>query len=73
MIEREKLKSGVLTKKKKSDKRNAAASVDVVDQSLSCIQLFATPWIVAWQAPLDMGFRRQEHWSGLSFFSSGSS
>ena len=54
MIEREKLKNGVLTKKK-SDKRNAAASVDVVDQSLSCIQLFATPWIVAWQAPLDIG------------------
>ena len=28
---------------------------------------FATPWTVAHQAPLSMGFPRQEHWSGLSF------
>ena len=26
---------------------------------------FATPWIVAWKAPLSMGFPRQEHWNGL--------
>ena len=25
----------------------------------------ATPWIVAWQAPLSMGLPRQEYWSGL--------
>ena len=25
------------------------------------------PWTVACQAPLSMGFPRQEHWSGLSF------
>ena len=25
----------------------------------------ATPWIVAWQAPLSMEFSRQEHWGGL--------
>ena len=31
----------------------------------SCVQLFATPWAVAHQAPLPMGFSRQEHWSGL--------
>ena len=29
----------------------------------------ATPWIVAPQAPLSMGFSRQEYWSGLLFFS----
>ena len=29
------------------------------------VQLFATPWIVACQAPLSMGFSRQEHWSGF--------
>ena len=29
--------------------------------------LFATPWTVALQAPLSMGFSRQEHWSGLPF------
>ena len=26
----------------------------------SCVQLFVTPWIVAGQAPLSMGFSRQE-------------
>ena len=31
----------------------------------SRVQLFATPWIAACQAPLSMGFFRQEHWSGL--------
>ena len=34
-------------------------------QWLSCVQLFATPWIVAHQAPLSMGLLRQEYWSGL--------
>ena len=29
-------------------------------QSLSCVQLFTTPWIVAHHAPLSMGFCRQE-------------
>ena len=31
----------------------------------SRVQLFATPWTVARQAPLSMGFSRQESWSGL--------
>ena len=31
----------------------------------SCVQLFATPWAVACQAPLSMGFSRQEYWSGF--------
>ena len=30
----------------------------------SCLTL-ATPWTVAFQAPLSMGFSRQEFWSGL--------
>ena len=34
---------------------------------LSRVQLFATPWTVACQAPLSMGFFRQEYWSGLPF------
>jgi len=38
---------------------------------LSCVQLFATPWTVARQAPLSMGFYRQEYWSGLLFSSPG--
>ena len=32
---------------------------------LSHVQLFATPWTAAHQAPLFMGFSRQEYWSGL--------
>ena len=38
---------------------------------LNRVQLFATPWTVARQAPLSMGFSRQEHWSGLPFPSPG--
>ena len=34
---------------------------------LSCVQLFATPWTVAYHAPPSMGFSRQEYWSGLPF------
>ena len=34
---------------------------------LSSVQLFATPWTVAHQAPLSLGFSRQEYWSGLPF------
>ena len=33
----------------------------------SCICFFATPWTVTCQAPLSMGFSRQEYWSGLPF------
>ena len=36
-------------------------------KSLSHVQLFATPWTVAHQAPQSMGFSRQEYWSGLPF------
>ena len=32
---------------------------------LSRVQLFATPWTAAYQAPLSMGFSRQEYWSGV--------
>ena len=42
-----------------------------LEKSLSCVHLFATPWIVAYQAPLSMGFSRQEYWSGLPFPSPG--
>ena len=35
--------------------------------SLSRVQLFATPWTVSRQAPLSVGFLRQEYWSGLPF------
>ena len=38
---------------------------------LSCVRLFATPWTTAHQAPLPMGFPRQEYWRGLPFPSPG--
>ena len=36
-------------------------------QLLSHVQLFVTPWTVACNPPLFMGFPRQEYWSGLPF------
>ena len=38
---------------------------------LSRVRLFATPWTVTQQAPLSMGFSRQEYWNGLPFPSPG--
>ena len=38
---------------------------------VSCVQRFATPWTVAHQAPLSMGFSRQGYWSRLPFPSPG--
>ena len=37
----------------------------------SRVQLFATPWTIAHQASLSMGFSRQEHWSELQCLSPG--
>ena len=36
-------------------------------KSLSCVRLFEVPWTVAFQAPLSMGFHRQDYWKGLQF------
>ena len=44
--------------------------VNVKVKSLSHVQLFSTPWNVAYQASLSMGFSRQEYWGGLPFPSS---
>ena len=43
----------------------------VLSQLLSRVQLFLTLWTVAYQAPLSMGFSRQECWSELLFPSPG--
>ena len=45
----------------------AAAAV----QLLIHVRLFTTPWTIAFQAPLSMGFPRQEYWSGLTCPSPG--
>ena len=36
-------------------------------QSFSRVELFVAPWTVASQAPLSMGFHRQEYWRGVPF------
>ena len=43
----------------------SAMRVCVLSHSRSCVQLFVTPWTVTHQAPLSMGFSRQEYGSGL--------
>ena len=48
----------------------SAPAVKVKVNSLSRVQIFATPWTVDYNAPLSMGFSSQEYWSGLPFPSS---
>ena len=43
----------------------------VIVLMLCCVWLFATPWTIACQAPLSMGFSKQEYWSRLPFPASG--
>ena len=53
------------------EKNLLAMQEKVKVKSLSRVRLFATPWTVAYQAPLSMGFSRQQYWSGLPFPSPG--
>ena len=46
-------------------------NVKVKVKSLNRVRLFATPWTVAYQDPLSMGFSGQGCWSGLPFPSPG--
>ena len=39
----------------------------VAKESRSVVSDFVTPWTLAYQAPLSMGFSRQRYWSGLPF------
>ena len=50
-----------------SKKTKRPTSVCVCVFSFSVVSDFVTPWTVAPQAPLSMGFSRQEYWSGLPF------
>ena len=51
--------------------RNYHGLVVCILSRFSSVQLFATLWTVARQAPLSMGFSRQQYWSGLPFPSPG--
>ena len=59
----------------RQNKQNSCLCGDYIVEekvkSLSRDRLFATPWTVAYQASLFMGFSRQEYWSGLPFPSPG--
>ena len=44
---------------------------DLIVQLLCHVQLFVTPWTITRQAPLSMGFSRQECWTGQPFPSPG--
>ena len=46
---------------------------DLLPRRFSCVQLFTTLWTVALQAPLSMGFSRQEYWDELPFPTPGHS
>ena len=54
-------------KRSRTQKVSECVSAWVRAQSLSHVQLLATPWTVAHQAPLSMGSPRQERWSGCRF------
>ena len=62
-------RNGILLKE--SVNLHFSVPIVIVVQSLSLVQLFATPWTVAHQASLSTGFPRQEYWSGLPFPSPG--
>ena len=51
----------------KSIKKTSSFLLCVCVLAASRVQLFATPWTVAHQVPLSMGFARQEYWNGLPF------
>ena len=52
-------------------KFSANSTLFTVLSCFSCVQLCATLWTVACQAPLSMGFYGQKYWSGLPFPSLG--
>ena len=60
-----------IIEKAREFQKNNSCFIKVKVKLLNHVQLFATPWTVAHQAPLSVGFSRQEHWSGLPFPSPG--
>ena len=61
-----------LSPKRWTNSSSQLGSCKVKDVCCSAVSdSFATPWTVAYQAPLSMGFSRQESWSALSFPSPG--
>ena len=61
-----KITNGTFHRTKTIFTRSQIRSLLVMSNAKSCPTL-STPWIVACQVPLSMGFSRQEYWSGLPF------
>ena len=57
--------------RKEKEKKGNIFEHHHVAKLLSRVWPFVTPWTVAYQAPLSVGFSRQEYWSGLPFPSPG--
>ena len=57
----------------KTSRKGMASKLTLESESEteSEVRLFVTPWTVAYQAPLSVGFSRQEYWTGLPFPSPG--
>ena len=64
------LSAGLITNKKNKSFKFIFTYLFFSLVTKSCLTL-ATPWTVACQAPVSMGFSRQEYWSGLPFSSPG--
>ena len=69
---------GTAKKKRKTSMQVCAYFIPELGSSVACmlscfshVRLSATPWIVAHQAPLFMGFPRQEYWRGCHFLLQG--
>ena len=60
-------KVGNTTGPSRNDPNQIPYDYTVKVKSLSRVRLFVIPWTVDYQAPLSMGFSRQEYWSGLPF------
>ena len=63
-VKRSQKQNGCLSGLKRTGQAHSFCTECVLSH-FSHIQLFATVWTVASQAPLSMGFPRQEYWSGL--------
>ena len=63
--------SAIISSSISSGSLSFSSSLSEWVKSFSCVQLFVIPWTVAYQAPLSMGFSRQEYWNGLPFPSPG--
>ena len=59
------LQTDSLPSEPSGERERERVNVSLRVRSCLSVRLFATPWTIARQAPLSIGFSRQEYWSGL--------